>query len=50
MPVITTPKTMKVCVNVSNGSTATGGIRTLSVNLGKLNPENYDAAKVWAIV
>ena len=51
MAVTTTLDKIAVRMNLNNGTDpSTGQIKTVSQNLGTLNPETYDAQKVMNIV
>lgn len=50
MAVTTQLDKIAVKMNLNNGTDAQGNVKTIAQNLGSLNPETYDAAKVMAIV
>lgn len=50
MAVITTLDKIAVKMNLNNGTDSQGKVKTVSQNLGSLNPETYDAQKVMNIV
>ena len=51
MAVTSTLDKIAVKMNLNNGTDAqTGAVKTVSVNLGSLNPETYDATKVMEII
>ena len=49
MAVITTLDRTKVTLKLSDGQTATGGVKTVSLPFPSLNKEAFDAEKVMAI-
>ena len=50
MAVTTTVSKVSVNVKVNNGTNANGTTKTLSINLGSLNKDTFDAHKAMAIV
>lgn len=50
MAAVTTLNKVSVNVKVNNGTTPTGTVKTLSVSLGSLNKDAFDADKAMAIV
>lgn len=50
MAVITTLDKIAVKMNLNNGTDSQGKVKTVSQNLGSLNPQTYDAEKVMNIV
>ncbi len=50
MAVTSTLKKVSVNVKLDNGTDALGNVKTVSVNLGNLSVQNFDAAKAMAIV
>ena len=50
MAVNTTLDKIAVKMNLNNGTDSQGKVKTVSQNLGSLNPTNYDAQKVMNIV
>lgn len=44
--------TQKIAVNVklNNGTSETGKVKTLSVSLGAINKDTFDASKAYAIM
>ena len=50
MAVTTTLDKIAVRMNLNNGTDSQGNVKTVSQNLGSLNPTNYDAQKVMNIV
>lgn len=50
MAVITTLLSTKVSVKLNNGTTESGGVKTVSVAFPSLNKDAFDADKVMAIV
>ena len=45
----TTLEKVAVKMNLNNGTDSQGNVKTVSVNLGSINPSTYDADKVLAI-
>lgn len=43
-------ESVKGTILLNNGSTASGGVRTVSQDMGALNPNAYDIDKIGAIV
>lgn len=41
---------MAFALKLNDGSTATGGVKTVNVNMGKLNKDAWDLQKAGAIV
>ncbi len=50
MAVTSTLKKVSVNVKLDNGTDSLGNVKTVSVNLGTLSVQNFDAAKAMAIV
>ena len=50
MAAITTLNSTKVILKLADGSTASGGVKTVSVPFPSLNKAEFDADKVMAIV
>ena len=50
MAVTTTLDKIAVKMNLNNGTDSSGNVKTVSVNLGSLNPSTYDASKAMAII
>ena len=50
MAVTTTVTKDVVTMKLQNGTTTTGALKTVSVSLGSLNKDAYDADKVMSIV
>ncbi|MBQ7221414.1 MAG: hypothetical protein IJS28_10580 [Synergistaceae bacterium] len=50
MAAITESKKVSVAMKLNNGTTATGAVKTASVNLGSLNKAAFDADKALNIV
>ena len=50
MAVTVTLDKVAVKMNLNNGTDSQGKVKTVSQNLGSLNPTNYDAQKVMNIV
>lgn len=50
MPITTETKKVSVALKLNNGTTSTGAIKTVSVNLGNLNKTAFDAQKTLNIV
>ena len=50
MSVTSTTKKVAVSLKLNNGTTTTGAIKTVSVNLGSLNKAAFDAQKAINIV
>lgn len=50
MAAITETKSFSVVMKLNNGTTTTGAVKTLSVNLGSLNKTAFDANKVLNVV
>lgn len=49
MPATVTREKVQFKINLDNGTTATGDVKTVSVNLGTLSTTNYDVDKAIAI-
>ncbi|MBQ7544224.1 MAG: hypothetical protein IJT02_04690 [Synergistaceae bacterium] len=50
MPATVTTSKIRVNVKLNNGTTATGATKTVSVSLGNLNKDAFDADKAISIV
>ena len=50
MAATTTTTKIEVKIKLNNGTSVSGGIRTISVNLGKISLSGYDTDKVYNIV
>ena len=50
MAAVTECKKVSVAMKLNNGTTTTGAVKTVSVNLGSLNKSAFDADKVLNIV
>ncbi len=50
MAAVTECKNISVVMKLNNGTTTTGAVKTVSVNLGSLNKSAFDADKVINIV
>lgn len=47
---IESPQSMAFALKLNDGETATGGVKTVNVNMGKLNKDAWDLQKAGAIV
>lgn len=50
MAITTQLDKIAVKMNLNNGRDSAGNVKTVALNLGSLNPTNYDAAKVMSVV
>lgn len=47
---VTTALTKIVCnMMLANGTTASGTTKTIPMSIGKIDKDNWDAAKAWAL-
>lgn len=49
MAVTTQLDKIAVKMNLNNGRDSAGNVKTVALNLGSLNPTNYDAAKAMTV-
>ena len=50
MAAVTTLNNVSVSMKLNNGTSATGAVKTVSVSLGSLNKDTFEANKAMAIV
>lgn len=49
MPASTVTEKIAVNLKLNNGSTSTGAVRTITLSMGKMNKDAFDADKALAI-